>query len=152
MSRTHRVNLAWLCDVIENGGSVGITCVKRQQQRADIFKNCFTIVDVWDTLLSAIALLHMKQSDCEHAHVSYIHSKGGIVMETRQSVDDYSGANPHCKQYDHTLTSSSSCMFVLRGKSMSHPLPLLASNGSCQTGGAAKLRPGADVLLMGCSA
>lgn len=61
VSRTHRVNFAWLYDIVQNDGSAGIKYINAKQQSADSLTTGFTQFETWSTLLSILAVFRMNK-------------------------------------------------------------------------------------------
>lgn len=65
ISRTNRVNLPWLYDVVQNDENTSDKCANTKQQRADIFEKGFTNEEMWKVFMSIIGLVDMDSEDVE---------------------------------------------------------------------------------------
>lgn len=59
ISRTHRVNLTWLYDVVQDDGNNSTKYASTKHQCADIFTNGFTGAEMRNVLMSIVGLFNM---------------------------------------------------------------------------------------------
>ena len=59
LSRTHRVNISWLCEVFKDLKEVELVYCKSDEQAADILTKAFTNPIKWQAALDLIGIKHV---------------------------------------------------------------------------------------------
>lgn len=95
ISRTHRVNLSWLYDVIQNDGNESVKYVKTKQQCAGNFTKGVANIETWENLMTINGLFDMaNQKISTHASSKCVvmsNRDARIAMQMQQLVEEEAG-------------------------------------------------------------
>lgn len=114
VSRTHRVSLPWLYDVMQSDGNTSIKYANTKQQCAGIFKNGFTNAEMRKVLVPIIAVFDMNRQTSAKLGVHspcIAMSKTGarVAMEIQKITDAESVRNHMCCHNMLSVSAICSC-------------------------------------------
>lgn len=131
VSRTHRVNLPCLYDVVQNGGHISIKHINTKQQSASISAKGLTTAEMWNIWLFIIGLFDMRRQKIAKlgtptSCVAISKRDVRIAMEMQHIVHEESGVPPH-NVSQHDIIASNLFIFIGHVHHENIPPPVLSN-------------------------